>query len=130
MLEELETYKIPALRQAKARLAKDLSIILFSKSGFGRRLVKAAEDRHDLSLVAVDQVVGDLIGTWQRVVRIRAASTRIRLSARIVPRRYSSLPSHDVRAGPTDPLELPTLQLVRLGERAGVSRADQRRTRR
>jgi AAA+ ATPase superfamily predicted ATPase len=63
VLEELETYKIPALRQAKARLAKDLSIVLFSKSGFGRRLVKAAEERDDLYLVAVDQLVGDLIGT-------------------------------------------------------------------
>jgi AAA+ ATPase superfamily predicted ATPase len=63
VLEELETYKIPALRQAKARLAKDLSIVLFSKSGFGRRLVKAAEERDNLYLVAVDQLVGDLIGT-------------------------------------------------------------------
>ena len=30
-------------------------------------------------------------------------------------------PAHDVRPGPTDPIELPTLQLVGLGERAGVS---------
>lgn len=63
VLEELETYKIPALRQAKARLTKDLSIILFSKSGFARRLVEAAEERDDLSLVGVDQLVGDLIGS-------------------------------------------------------------------
>ena len=63
VLEELETYKIPALRQAKARLTKDLSIILFSKSGFARRLVEAAEERDDLSLVGVDRLVGDLIGS-------------------------------------------------------------------
>jgi uncharacterized protein len=33
------------------------------RGGAGRRLVKAAEERDDLSLVAVDQLVGDLIGT-------------------------------------------------------------------
>jgi len=32
-----------------------LSIVLFSKSGFGRKLVQAAEERDDLSLVGVDQ---------------------------------------------------------------------------
>ena len=30
-------------------------------------------------------------------------------------------PPHDVRPGPADPIEFPTLQLVRLGERAGVT---------
>ncbi len=59
VLDELETYKIPALRQAKARLAKDLSIVLFSRSGFGRKLVQTAEERDDLSLVGVDQLVED-----------------------------------------------------------------------
>jgi AAA+ ATPase superfamily predicted ATPase len=61
VLEELDAYKIPALRQAKARLAKNLSIVLFSKSGFSRRLVQVAEERDDLSLIRVDQLVGDLI---------------------------------------------------------------------
>lgn len=60
VLEELETYKIPALRRSKARLAKDLSVVLFSKSGFGRKVVEAAEERADLSLVGVDRLVGDL----------------------------------------------------------------------
>lgn len=62
VLVELERYKIPALRQSKARVAKDVSIVLFSKSGFGRSLVRAAEERDDVSLVVVDQLVGDLIG--------------------------------------------------------------------
>ena len=60
-LDELETYKIPALQQAKVRLAKDLSIVLFSKSGFGAKLVEAAEGQSDLLLVGVDQLVEDLI---------------------------------------------------------------------
>jgi hypothetical protein len=62
VLEELETYKIPALRQARARLASDLRIVLFSKSGFGSRLQEVARERDDLQLVGSDQVVADLLG--------------------------------------------------------------------
>lgn len=40
-----------------------LSIILFSKSGFARRLVEAAEERDDLLLISVDELVGDLIAS-------------------------------------------------------------------
>jgi len=61
VLDELETYKVPALRQAKVRLAKDVSIVLFSKSGFAAGLIKAAEERGDLLLVGVDRLVEDLI---------------------------------------------------------------------
>lgn len=61
VLHELETYKIPALRQAKVRLAQDLSIVLFSKSRFGGSLVEAAAERDDLLLVSADQLVSDLI---------------------------------------------------------------------
>jgi Archaea bacterial proteins of unknown function len=43
--------------QSKMRLAKDLSIVLFSKSGFGAKLVETAEERSDLLLVGVDQLV-------------------------------------------------------------------------
>ena len=63
VLVELETYKIPALRQSNARLAKELSIVLFSKLGFSRSLVRAAEARGDVCLIGVDQLVRDLIGT-------------------------------------------------------------------
>jgi len=60
VLQALESYKIPALRQAGTRLAKDLSIVLFSKSGFARGLTEAAKERRDLSLVEIDHLVRDL----------------------------------------------------------------------
>ncbi len=63
VLKELETYKIPALRQARARLACDLRIVLFSKSGFGSRLQEVAQQRDDLELVGSDQIVADLVAS-------------------------------------------------------------------
>ena len=61
VLDELETFKLPALRQGTARMGRDVSIVLFSKSGFGRSLVEAAEERDDLSLVDVDALVTDVL---------------------------------------------------------------------
>ena len=61
VLTELETYKIPALRQASARLARTaFSIVFFSKAGFSDGLVQAAADREDVHLVGIDQLVEDL----------------------------------------------------------------------
>jgi hypothetical protein len=62
VLEELEIYKIPAFRQTRARLASDLRVVLFSKSGFGSRLQEVARERDDLELIGSDQVVPDLLG--------------------------------------------------------------------
>jgi AAA+ ATPase superfamily predicted ATPase len=62
VLTALEAYKIPALRQAKVRLARDgFMVALFSKSGFDPRLVEAAAARDDLELVPVDDLVRDLV---------------------------------------------------------------------
>jgi AAA+ ATPase superfamily predicted ATPase len=62
VLEDLETYKLPAMRQAKVRLASDGPlIVLFSKSGFERGLIKLAAEREDVRLVALDELVAGLI---------------------------------------------------------------------
>jgi AAA+ ATPase superfamily predicted ATPase len=61
VLSDLEIYKLPALRQAKAKIAaRGPLILLFSKSGFDDRLVTAAAEREDLLLVDAEQVVTDL----------------------------------------------------------------------
>lgn len=62
-LTNLETYKIPALREAKVRVAREsLSIVLFSKSGFGDGLVQVADERADIRLIGVDELIADLTG--------------------------------------------------------------------
>jgi hypothetical protein len=63
VLADLETYKIPALRQAGARFAGGgPTILLFSKSGFKDNLVAQATDRDDIRLIdlaELDQAIGD-----------------------------------------------------------------------
>ncbi len=62
VLEDLETYKLPAMRQAKVRLASDGPlIVLFSKSGFERGLVRLAAEREDVRLVELDELVPGLM---------------------------------------------------------------------
>jgi AAA+ ATPase superfamily predicted ATPase len=62
VLDDLEIYKLPALRQAKVRFASDgPSIVLFSKSGFERDLVKIAAEREDVRLVSLDELVAGLM---------------------------------------------------------------------
>lgn len=61
VLSDLETYKIPAMRQAKVRFAKDgPQIVLISKSGFKAGLVSLARQRDDLQLVDAATVADDL----------------------------------------------------------------------
>lgn len=61
VLEDLERYKLPAMRQAGIRLAKDGPlIVLFSTSGFKDSLVEIANERADIRLVDVGTVVKDL----------------------------------------------------------------------
>jgi AAA+ ATPase superfamily predicted ATPase len=61
VLEDIETYKLPALRQTGAKVAAQPLIVLFSRSGFKANLVELAADRKDLRLVELDTLVGDLL---------------------------------------------------------------------
>lgn len=61
VLSDLETYKVPAMRQAKVRFAMDgPQIVLISKSGFKAGLVSLARQRDDLQLVDAATVADDL----------------------------------------------------------------------
>lgn len=61
VLNDLEAFKIPAMRQAGVRFAKGGPVIvLVSKSGFGESLVRIAADRDDLLLVHADTLVAEL----------------------------------------------------------------------
>lgn len=60
-LVDLETYKLPAMRQTKLRLAAGGPlIVLFSKSGFKRSLVEMAAEREDVRLVELEELVAGL----------------------------------------------------------------------
>jgi hypothetical protein len=59
ILHDVETYKLPAMRQAGLRLASDPEIVLFSRSGYAAVLRRAAGDRHRrLTLVDVPDALG------------------------------------------------------------------------
>jgi len=63
VLDDLEAYKLPAMRQARVKIASDGPLIaLFSKSGFDRLLVGAAAERDDVRLVGLDELVAGLTG--------------------------------------------------------------------
>lgn len=63
VLTDLETYKLPAMRQAKVRFAKSgPQIVLFAKRGFSRRLREIDAERDDITLVSVDELVSGLLG--------------------------------------------------------------------
>ncbi len=63
VLDDLHTYKVPAMREAKIRFAKDgPQTVLFSRAGFRNDLLQAAEQRGDVTLVSVEQLVKDLLG--------------------------------------------------------------------
>lgn len=62
VLTDLETYKVPALRQAKVRMAKGgPNVVLISKGGFKASLLKLARYRDDVQLLDAGAVVGDLL---------------------------------------------------------------------
>jgi hypothetical protein len=62
VLEELREYKVPAMREAKIRFANNgPQIVLFSRGGFSARLEQAAEQRSDVTLISVEQLVIDLL---------------------------------------------------------------------
>jgi len=62
-VEDLEAYKLPAMRQAKVRfVGEGPLILLFSRSGFRRSLVELAANREDVRLVGLEELVGGLMG--------------------------------------------------------------------
>jgi AAA+ ATPase superfamily predicted ATPase len=62
VLEDLDAYKIPAMREGKIRFAKDgPHIVLFSRGGFSEPLTRLAEQRGDVALISVEQLVSDLL---------------------------------------------------------------------
>jgi hypothetical protein len=62
VLNDLEQFKLPALRKDGGRLAKDLKIFLFSKGGFSKALIEAEKARDDLTLVDLDALEKGLKG--------------------------------------------------------------------
>jgi len=61
VLANLDDHKLPALRHNKIGLAKDLRVLLFSRSGFNVSLQNAAKERPGLELLEARQVVQDLV---------------------------------------------------------------------
>ena len=60
MLAALADYKLPALRQDAVRLAGDVEIVLFSRSGFTNGLIERARADTQLTLVNLDELVAGL----------------------------------------------------------------------
>lgn len=61
VLKALETFKLPAIRQAGVRIASGgPRIVLFARSGFKETLTAIVSDREDVTLVSADELVGDL----------------------------------------------------------------------
>lgn len=62
VLDHLDVYKVPAMREGKIRFPKGgPEIVLFSRAGFTDGLKRAADERADLTLVSVEQLVADLL---------------------------------------------------------------------
>jgi AAA+ ATPase superfamily predicted ATPase len=60
VLDDLDEFKQPALRQTNAKVAKQPQLLLFSRSGFDPGLVLAAKERDDVELVDAARVCADL----------------------------------------------------------------------
>lgn len=60
VLRDLDDYKLPALRQSRAKVARQPRLLLFSRAGFEPGLVRAAEERDDVELVDAATVCADL----------------------------------------------------------------------
>lgn len=59
-LADIESYKLPALRQSGLRVAAHPTIVLLSRGGYTDALMAAAQARDDLILVSVDDALQDL----------------------------------------------------------------------
>lgn len=62
VLDALEAYKIPALRQGGLKVAARPEILLFSRSGFKQALVEVAAERDDVHLISTADLVERLLG--------------------------------------------------------------------
>lgn len=60
VLDALERDKLPALRHGGLSIARDAEIILFSRAGFGGRLVDVAGERGGVTLVDGTRLLADL----------------------------------------------------------------------
>jgi AAA+ ATPase superfamily predicted ATPase len=62
VLFDLDTYKLPAMRESKVRFVKDgPRIVLFSRSGFKGKLIEAAGRRADVTLLSPPDIVSSLL---------------------------------------------------------------------
>jgi uncharacterized protein len=61
VLDELETYKLPALRQSGLKVAAEPAILLFSRSGFKQTLIDVAATRVDVHLISTADLVDGLL---------------------------------------------------------------------
>jgi hypothetical protein len=62
VLTELETFKIPAMRQAGVRFARGgPTVALFSRAGFKTTLMQAVAERDDIVLLDPRRLVNDLL---------------------------------------------------------------------
>jgi hypothetical protein len=57
ILQQIDEYKLPALRQSGAKLHPDPEIVLFARSGFTKGLREAAAGNEHLRLIGLDDLV-------------------------------------------------------------------------
>jgi uncharacterized protein len=60
VLDDLEAFKLPAMRQAQLRVPSP-RVVLFARAGFTKGLRELAAEREDLLLVDVERLVSDLM---------------------------------------------------------------------
>lgn len=58
IVRDLDTFKVPALKQAGFKIASELRIVLWSKSGYSSSLVELARQDQRITLVDVEAVLG------------------------------------------------------------------------
>ncbi|MGB3410777.1 MAG: ATP-binding protein [Microthrixaceae bacterium] len=58
IIRDLDTFKVPALKQAGLKIASELRIVLWSKSGYASSLVELARQDQRITLVDVEAVLG------------------------------------------------------------------------
>jgi AAA+ ATPase superfamily predicted ATPase len=61
VLEDINQYKLPALRQGGIKIAADPLILLFSRSGFNDNLTKLADKQGNVRLVELDELISGLL---------------------------------------------------------------------
>ena len=59
LLDAIDRYKLPALRQSGLKVVDQPRILLFSRSGYSARLTHAAAQRDDVTVVDVQAALRD-----------------------------------------------------------------------